>query len=164
MKKKLIVTGLLLFAAALAGAQEIFEISPQSAFERLRQPNTYLIDVRTIAEYVYVGHPEMATCIPLMFWDETQIQQVANVNFLEDVKARFKPTDTLILICRSGSRSRHAMRLLRREGFSSVFNISEGFEGNRDREGYRTLGGWKNHGLPYTYVLDPELIYSYPER
>ncbi len=136
------------------------DISSETALEMVRQPDTYLIDVRTIAEYVFVGHPEMAYNIPLTFWDERSIQNVANETFIEDIKARFKPGDTLILICRSGGRSVMAMRMLRREGFQKLFNVRDGFEGRKDSKGLRTLDGWRNVGLPYTYQLDPDLLYS----
>ncbi len=136
------------------------DISPESAFQMVRQPDTYIVDVRTIAEYVFVGHPEMAYNIPLTFWDERNIQNVANETFIEDIKARFKPSDTLLLFCRSGNRSAHALRMLRREGFQKLFNVREGFEGRKDSKGLRNLNGWKNSGLPYTYQLDPDLLYA----
>jgi len=154
----LVLLGVLLAAASLAG-QRGEDIGVTQAFRRLDQPDTYLVDVRTVAEYVYVGHPENAYNIPLVFWDEPNLQTVANEDFVDDVKARFKPGDILILICRSGSRSAHAQRMLRRSGFEQVFNIREGFEGQKDQNGHRTVDGWKNEGLPYTYELDPSLLH-----
>jgi len=152
------ILGVLLAAAALAG-QSGQDISSSQAFRMLDQPATYLVDVRTIAEYVYVGHPDMAHNIPLVFWDEQNLQTVANETFVEDMKARFDPSDTLILICRSGIRSPHAQRMLRRAGFQKVFNVREGFEGKKDQNGHRTVDGWKNESLPYTYQLDPALLH-----
>ena len=150
--------GILLAAGMLSG-QGGFDIGVTQAFRRIDQPHTYLIDVRTIAEYVYIGHPNMAYNIPLVFWDEQNLQTVANEDFVDDVKARFKPSDILILICRSGLRSAHAQRMLRRAGFEQVFNVREGFEGKKSRDGHRTVDGWKNEGLPYTYELDPALLH-----
>ena len=56
----------------------------------LEQPATYLVDVRTIAEYVFVGHPEMAYNIPLLFWKEMEQKSAPNENFMEDIDSRFK--------------------------------------------------------------------------
>jgi len=156
----LVMMTMILTGVGWPAAQGLSEISPSAAFERLSQPDTYLIDVRTIAEYVYVGHPEAAYNIPLLFWDEPNIQQVANVNFVEDIKRRFKPNDTLLLICRSGGRSAQALRMLRRAGFQNLLNVINGFEGQKDAEGLRTRNGWKNEGLAYTYTLDPNRIYQ----
>jgi hypothetical protein len=44
-------------------------------------------------------------------------------------------------------------------GFTHVINIKEGFEGKKDEQGLRTVNGWKNRHLPYTYRLNPELAY-----
>jgi rhodanese-related sulfurtransferase len=155
----LVLITTMLTAVGWPAPQSLREISPSAAFERLRQPSTYLIDVRTVAEYVYVGHPEAAHNIPLLFWDEPNMQQVANVNFVEDIKRRFKPGDTLLLICRSGGRSAQAFRMLRRAGFQNLLNVINGFEGQKDADGLRTRNGWKNDGLPYTYTVNPDLIY-----
>ncbi len=161
MKKALCLVGIIgvLAAAGWPAGQGGQDISSTQAFRMHDQPDTYLIDVRTVAEYVYVGHPEMAYNIPLVFWDERNLQTVANESFVEDFRARFKPGDTLILICRSGRRSAHARRMLRRAGFQKVFNVKEGFEGKKDQRGHRTIDGWKNEGLPYTYQLDPALLH-----
>ena len=86
---------------ALAGAQEIENIGPRQAFEQAQQPSTYLIDVRSVAEYDFIGHPPMAYNIPLSFWDEGGQKLVANERFVQDLKVRFKPEDRLIFICRS---------------------------------------------------------------
>jgi len=48
-------------------SQEIIELSPQEAYELANQPSSYIIDVRSIAEYVFIGHPEMALIFPFLF-------------------------------------------------------------------------------------------------
>lgn len=146
--------------ACCVSCQEIKDISPDEAFGVLKEANTYLVDVRSIAEYVFVGHAEMAHSIPLMFWDEKRQDFVPNENFIKDVKARFKTDDRLIFICRSGGRSKRAALQAYEEGFSHVLNIALGFEGEKNAEGYRTVNGWKN-SLPYTYELDEKLIYRH---
>ena len=148
----------LFFSASLFPQDEI-DISSQEAYQMLKDPSSYLIDVRSVAEYVFVGHPEMAYNIPLLFWDEAGQEMEKNDNFLEDIKAKFKQEDTLLLICRTGRRSLRALVLLKGQGFKKVFNLKHGFEGDKDPEGYRRMNGWKNSGLPYTYNLEEELVY-----
>lgn len=149
---------MMIFAGSLL-SQEVKQISPSDAFDLAKKANTYLIDVRTIAEYVYVGHPENAYILPLLFWDEKEQTQVRNNNFLQDLASRFKIEDTLVFICRSANRSLVAARMAVGAGFQRVFNVTEGFEGKKDEKGYRTVDGWKNRGLPYTYKLKAELVY-----
>lgn len=140
-------------------SQAVKQISPLEAFDLAKKDNTYLIDVRTIAEHVYVGHPENAYSLPLEFWNEKGQSQVRNTDFLRDLASRFKNEDTLVFICRSGNRSPVSARMAVGAGFQKVFNVPEGFEGKKDEMGYRTIGGWKNRGLPYTYRLKKKLTY-----
>lgn len=157
--KKLVCLWLGVFAlVCCVSSQGIKDVSSKEAFDLLREPKTYLIDVRSIAEYVFVGHAEMAHNIPLSFWDEERQDFVSNETFIEDMKSRFKADDRLIFICRSGGRSLRAARMARNEGFTQVFNVALGFEGEKNAEGYRVVNGWKN-SLPYTYELDDKLIY-----
>ena len=56
----------------------------------------------------------------------------------------------MLLICRSGKRSVEAGELLVNEGFTAVYNIDEGFEGELDEHHHRSsIGGWRYHGLPW---------------
>jgi rhodanese-related sulfurtransferase len=154
------LVGILGMALVLtAGAQEVPSITPQKAYEMVKQPATYIVDVRSVAEYYLVGHPEMAVNIPLMFWSETEARFVPNQSFMSDLKARFKTDDTLVFICRSGGRSLKAAAAAKAAGFEKSLNLAEGFEGEMDAKGYRTVAGWKN-SLPYTYKIDPALAYK----
>jgi len=156
-----VVSGILAGPAAAAG--EIPEISSREAYDRLlKDPAIRLVDVRSIAEYCLVGHPEMAANVPLTFWDEKAQTFVPNERFLEDLKARFRPQETLIFICRSGGRSLRAARLAREAGFAEVSSVKDSFEGRPDAKGLRTIDGWKNSGLPYTYEVRKELMYQWP--
>ena len=147
------------FLSCLLFCQDVKDISPTEAYELAKQPSTYLIDVRTIAEYVYIGHPENAYSLPLLFWDEMGQIQVRNNDFILNLASRFKKEDTLVFICRSTNRSPVAARMAVDSGFLKVFNVKEGIEGKKDENGYRTIEGWKNRGLPYTYKLKAELVY-----
>lgn len=160
MMKRLAIlfAGLLILSCFLFS--ERTDVTPQEAFKMLQNPSTYLVDVRTIAEYVFVGHPERAHNIPLMFWDEDKQKMERNDDFTEDMKVRFKPEDTLIVMCRSGGRSLKALKILKVSGFKNVFNMKFGFEGEKDPEDYRTKNGCKNSDLPYPYKLNEDLIYK----
>jgi rhodanese-related sulfurtransferase len=160
MKRMILIIFALCISSGLLLGQRVRNIDPQEAWELLEKPGTYLVDVRTIAEYVYVGHPEKAYNIPLLFWNEKKQERERNPLFLDDVKSRFKPDDTLILICRSVA----AYRLLNQAGFTDLYNITRGFEGERDENGYRIVNGWKNSGVPYSYSLDPKLTYKFPQE
>ncbi len=160
MKKIVFIIASLTLFSCLIFAQPVEEISSQKAFQMLKNPSTYLIDVRSIAEYVFVGHPEMAYNIPLMFWSEEQQRFISNENFLADIESRFKKDDILIFICRSGGRSFSAAKMVKQSGFLNVFSIKEGFEGESDEKGYRSINGWKNSNLPYTYQVKKELSYQ----
>ena len=142
-----------------AAGLDIVSVTPGRAFELVKEPRTFLVDVRSVAEYVLIGHPEMAYSVPITFWSEDGAKFVANPDFLTDLEARFAKDDSLIFICRSGGRSRTAAREAAKEGFIKVSHISEGFEGDLDGKGHRTVGGWKN-SLPYTYKVDPMRAYG----
>ena len=149
-------------------------LTPLEAFQRvLDDPKgTVLVDVRTRAEYVFVGHPAMAHNIPIEFWvaqpGEKKMGMLLNQNFGRELSARFdKEKVTLIFICRSGNRSITAVQSALKAGFRAdrMFNVLGGFEGDKVKSklslfyGQRRLGGWRNEGLPWTYDLDPGLLY-----
>jgi len=134
-----------------------------------------ILDVRTLAEFVFVGHPPMAYCIPAFFqtheWDpEGQwFVMKPNPEFVAQVKRWAQPTDTILVTCRSGERAAMAIEHLAEAGFENVYNIVDGMEGGivDDPEsvfhGRRMKNGWQNSGLPWTYELDPERIWM-PEN
>jgi len=161
MRKIALILPISIISSFLMLDQNAGEISPEKAYQMLKNPSTYLVDVRSIAEYVFIGHPKEAYNIPLMFWSEEKQDLVPNANFIQDIKSRFKENDTLIFICRSGKRSLVAAELAKAENFTNVYNLKEGFEGEKDERGYRTLNGWRKRGLPYTYDLLEEFIYRY---
>ncbi len=123
-----------------------------------------VLDVRTPGEYIFVGHAPMATNIPIKLLD-TKVNpkkmkpvMPLNDNFVNEVKAKFKTTDTILVTCRSGSRSAAAIKKLAEAGYKNVYNITDGFEGDK-LNGKRVVNGWKNSGAPWTYKLDPNLMY-----
>ncbi len=136
-----------------------------------KDPETVnIIDVRTPEEYVFVGHAEMARNIPIIFvkhqWNAeiNEFVVVPNPDFISQVKARFTPTDTLLVMCRSGDRSALSVNALAKAGFVNVYNIIDGMEGDKVDDpgcayhGKRMRNGWKNSGSPWTYDVDPALM------
>ena len=118
-----------------------------------------VLDVRTPEEFMFVGHPEMATCIPLGYqsyrWDEQKgyFDLDVNPHFVAMVRERFDPDETLMLMCRSGGRSAMAVNILVQAGYTDAWNIIDGMEGDMD-DGKRTKNGWKNANLPWTYEVN----------
>ena len=133
--------------------------------------NTPIVDVRTPEEYIFVGHAPMAVNIPVSFvkqsWNTEKKVPVMEVNsdFVNKIKKKFRITDTLYIMCRSGGRSAVAVNMLSGAGFKNVYNIIDGFEGDKVKNpnsyfnGKRLVNGWKNSGAPWTYDLDPKLMY-----
>jgi rhodanese-related sulfurtransferase len=131
-----------------------------------------ILDVRTPEEYIFVGHAPMARNIPVKLFNQKLTAQIKrpvmemNPAFVSEVKERYKVTETILIMCRSGARSAVAVNLLAEAGFKEVYNIIDGFEGDsvRDPQSYyngkRVKNGWKNSGAPWTYNLDPNLMYQ----
>ena len=129
-----------------------------------------ILDVRTPEELLFVGHPAMAWKIPVgaqtYEWDAEKGQFPMKLlpDFVARVSEVAKPHDTIFVMCRSGGRSAIAANLLAQAGFTHVYNIIDGMEGDTvdDHEsvfrGQRLKNGWKNSGLPWTYKLNPERL------
>lgn len=134
-----------------------------------------IIDVRTPEEYLFVGHAEMARNIPVGFvkyqWnaEKNEPETEPNPHFIDCVKEKYSSTDTLLLICRSGGRSALAVNALTEAGFVDVYNVIDGMEGDLVKDpdsayyGKRMQNGWKNSGLPWTYDVSPELLWTSKE-
>ena len=130
------------------------DLAPQEAWDLLqREPGATLIDVRTDAEWRYVGRPNLAPlgrALQLVPWQLFPDLR-RNEDFVAAVGALGLPKDQpLLFICRSGARSRHAAIALTAAGYGSCYNVAEGFEGDKDAAGHRgRTGGWKVAGLPW---------------
>jgi rhodanese-related sulfurtransferase len=67
--------------------------------------------------------------------------------------------DPVLVSCRSGGRSAMAARRLVAAGFTEVWNVVDGFEGDANpASGARDMNGWRNAGLPWTYDIAPEVV------
>jgi rhodanese-related sulfurtransferase len=125
------------------------DLSPTEAWAKL-QAGAILVDVRTEGEWAHIGIPDTkATENDPLFIQWNLAGGAPNPHFVEQL-TRQAPEDTaveLVFLCRSGARSIAAATAATAAGYTS-YNVLEGFEGETDRFGERTVNGWKNRGLP----------------
>lgn len=132
------------------------ELTPQQAWQLLQdEPRAVLVDVRSAMEYMFIGHPVGA--VHIAWIDEPD--WVVNPNFVTEVRKLLlggvlcdldDGCAPVVLICRSGKRSREAGMALLEAGFQKVFQVCDGFEGDLDENHHRsTLSGWRFSGLPW---------------
>ena len=153
-------------------------MTSQQAYDHMMKnmDSALFLDVRTPAELNYLGATSiMDANVPTdtmdgRAWDAKKKRYVRkhNENFVADVDARLnakglKKTDTVILMCRSGKRSAKAVNVLAKNGYTNVYTVVDGYEGDKakkgDNKGKRVVNGWKNSGLPWTYSMDKDLMY-----
>lgn len=122
-------------------------IEPDQAWRLVRHGKALLIDVRTSEERKFVGHVPDTLHVP---W-ATGTALTRNPRFVKELEARVKDkTATVLFLCRSGHRSAAAAEAATRAGFTSIFNIQEGFEGDLNPQQQRgQIGGWRHHALPW---------------
>jgi rhodanese-related sulfurtransferase len=138
------------------------------------QDKVLFLDVRTRAEAMYVG---MATGVDALVpfvehqelmtdWDaQRNIYKLEpNQDFVAEARRRLaekglQKTDVVVLICRSGDRSARAATRLAQDGFSRVYSVVDGFEGDMSATGRRDVNGWKNATLPWSYKLDRQKMF-----
>lgn len=155
-------------------------LTPQQAYDmKKKDPKSVaLFDVRTRSEAIYVGmasdadalvpyveHPEIWSD-----WDDKRhmYKLEPNQDFMPELERRLKAMGlgkdaTIILLCRSGDRSSKAADRLQMAGYTKVYSVAEGFEGDTAKggaqDGQRVVNGWKNAGLPWTYKVDKARMY-----
>lgn len=130
------------------------DLSPAEAWARLQQDQgAKLVDVRTQAEWAYVGVPDLAKLEkqPLLVSWQAFPAMTRNDAFAQQLEASgIRKDDTLLFLCRSGVRSKAAAEFMTALGYGSCWNISDGFEGPLDGERHRGgAAGWKAAGLPW---------------
>ncbi|GAB2181466.1 hypothetical protein DLREEDagrD3_16890 [Denitratisoma sp. agr-D3] len=150
-------------------------LTPREAFEMKEKlgAKVLFLDVRTRAEVMYVGMASVADALVpyvehqemMVDWDDKRNIYLLEPNpeFPQEVARRLKEkglnkASPIILMCRSGDRSAKAADILKMEGYSQVYSVAEGFEGDVAKDGpkagQRVVNGWKNAGLPWSYKLD----------
>jgi rhodanese-related sulfurtransferase len=120
-------------------------VTPPEAWALVRQGAATLIDVRTAPEFKFVGRvPDTANVV----WHGAD--PVASAGFALALRAATSVHTPLLLLCRSGVRSDAAAAAATEAGFRAVYNVLEGFEGQRDQAQQRGfMDGWRKHGLPW---------------
>ena len=134
------------------------DISPKQAWEILaKEPGATLVDVRTRAEWSFVGIPDLGNLgkkTVLLSW-QAYPEMAVDPDFTAKLKAQLgdatgNSAGPLLFICRSGARSRSAAIAATSAGFTRCYNVSEGFEGDKDGSSHRgQRGGWKFAALPW---------------
>lgn len=120
-------------------------VTPPEAWTLMRQGAAQLIDVRTAPEFKFVGHVPGTVKVE---WHGADV--VPRAAFLRALRAAAVDEKPLLLICRRGVRSDAAARAATAAGFDAVFNVLEGFEGQRNHaQRRRSVDGWCTHGLPW---------------
>lgn len=133
---------------------DVPEVTPAEAWQALNDdPRAMLVDVRTDAEWTYVGMPDLSAAgksVVAIGWQVFPSMAV-NGSFVAALReAGLSPEHRLHFLCRSGVRSLAAARAAHAAGFPEVFNIRDGFEGPADARGHRrTVAGWIASGLPW---------------
>lgn len=148
MNKKIFFSGFIVSLLLMLFCFNVYALSPEpkkrlsiEAYDMLNTvPDTYLIDIRTRAEYQFVGHPLIAYLFPYMFMTK-QFQQInddcgydytnKNKDFISEIVKVFKKSDNLLIIGREGIRSGQAAADLVSAGFINVYHVEDGFEGRK---------------------------------
>jgi rhodanese-related sulfurtransferase len=129
------------------------DLDPERAYRLLAEdPDAVLVDVRTRAEWVYVGLPDLSA----LDKDVVGVEWVRypdgapNDAFLDELcLAGVRPERPVLFICRSGVRSGAAADAAAQAGYARTYNVSDGFEGPLDADCHRGVRGWKAAGLPW---------------
>lgn len=133
-------------AALAAGLPYAGGVSPRDAWALVAAGHARLVDVRTTEERTFVGHVPDSLHVP---W-ATGTSLTRNPRFVRELEAKMGKDAVVLLLCRSGNRSALAAQAAAKAGFTQVFNVLEGFEGDLDDAGHRgTTNGWRLHGLPW---------------
>ncbi len=121
-------------------------VSPKLAWELFAAGQAQLVDVRTAEERKFVGHVAGSLHVP---W-ATGTAMTRNPRFARELEAKVGKDANILLLCRSGKRSVLAAEVATKAGFTRVFNILEGFEGEIDGQQHRGGDdGWRFQGLPW---------------
>ncbi len=128
------------------------DITPQESWKLLSEnPDSVLVDVRTAAEWNWVGVPDLSSLDRPVVFVEWNTAGGRNPNFVEDlIAAGVTPGERpVIFLCRSGNRSIPAAEAATAAGIAPSYNMLEGFEGQLDGHGHRGATGWRAEGLPW---------------
>jgi rhodanese-related sulfurtransferase len=114
-----------------------------------------LVDVRTEAEWRFVGVPDLSSLgREVVYLEWNAIDGRPNETFAEELKERVPPAAAdeerpVVFLCRSGNRSIGASEVATSMGIAPSYNVLDGFEGQLDANGHRGETGWRAVGLPW---------------
>ena len=121
-------------------------VPPKLAWALMEAGEAVIVDVRTTEERKFVGHVPGSLHVA---W-ASGTAMTRNPRFVRELEAKTAKEATVLLLCRSGKRSDLAAEAAAKAGFTNVFNVLEGFEGEIDEQRHRgSLGGWRAHDLPW---------------
>ncbi|CAN3126775.1 rhodanese-like domain-containing protein [Mycobacterium sp. smrl_JER01] len=133
------------------------DITPEQAWTLLSEnPDAVLVDVRTDAEWRFVGVPDLSSLQrDAVFIEWNRTDGTRNDGFVDDLVQQVGVDDSagerpVVFLCRSGNRSIGAAEAATAAGIGPSYNILDGFEGNLDQNRHRGATGWKAVGLPWT--------------
>lgn len=130
-------------------------VTPVEAWEKLQSDkDSVLIDVRTIAEWMFVGNVDMSSVNKTPIFVSWRVFPEMNINdnFVQQVLAQknIDKETNIFFLCKIGGRSAEAAAKMTQEGFVNCYNILGGFEGDLDENNHRgTINGWKINNLPW---------------
>lgn len=129
------------------------DVEPAEAYAALAaDEDAVLVDVRTAAEWNYVGVPDLSDLGKRVIYLEWQRfpDGAVNGDFVGQLRdAGIPDSAPIYFLCRSGVRSAAAARAATAAGLGPSYNVADGFEGPHDEHGHRTVSGWKAAGLPW---------------
>jgi rhodanese-related sulfurtransferase len=131
------------------------DITPLEAWKLLSDnPQAVLVDVRTDAEWRFVGVPDLSSLgrdVVYIEWNTSDGKR--NDKFLTELQEQVPLGEgerPVIFLCRSGNRSIGAAVVATEAGIAPSYNVLDGFEGHLDAHGHRGDSGWRAVGLPWT--------------
>jgi rhodanese-related sulfurtransferase len=130
------------------------DISPEQAWKLLGEnPEAVLVDVRTEAEWRFVGVPDLSSLgREVVYVEWNHLDGTRNDSFVADLAEQLPAAEgdrPVIFLCRSGQRSIGAAEAATEAGFAPSFNVLDGFEGHLDADNHRGGAGWRAIGLPW---------------
>lgn len=128
------------------------DLTPRQAWDVLREnPEAVLVDVRTDAEWAFVGVPDTRETGARTIFEQwsTLSDGPDPARFVAAVTAQVDPGTPVLLLCRSGQRSDAAADALAAAGLGPTHNVLDGFEGPLDDHAHRGAAGWRADGLPW---------------
>lgn len=176
-----LVAGVSAQAAELAGYKQTtlalyLTAAEANAMKQERGAAIVFIDVRTRAELAFVGMPVNADAnipfrrVDFETWNDEKkfFAMSPNPHFADSVAGLLRDLNRnkrtpILLMCRSGGRSAAAANLLAQQGYTQVYTVTDGFEGDKAKDGAdkgrRVVNGWKNSGAPWTTTIDKNKLF-----